>query len=213
MRDHFHHRLDALVLHLAHMCDLTALAIHRATAALLSEDLALAEQVIADDVVLDTARERIEHDVHLLLALQSPVASDLRTIVQVARSAEKVERMGDLARHVAVAVRRRHPDPAVPPALRDLFVRRGDLAERSAQGMSRIVRTRDPLLLHGLTVANAEMNGLNRTLLDAIDREWPYGTVHGVDAVLLSRFYARFADQALAVARLVTGRYQLVRAS
>ncbi len=205
MRDLFHRQLDVLVLQLAHMCDLTAVALHRATTALMDNDLKLAEQVIADDAILDQARARTEHDVQLLLALQAPVASDLRTIMSVARSAEKVERMGDLAHHVAHAVRRRHPEPVLAPPLRARFEQMASIATRSAVTAGRVVRARDSVLPHGLDADDREMNDLHRSLFAAVScGEWSYGTAAAVEAVLLSRYYERFTDHAVSVARRAT---------
>lgn len=202
MRDLFHRQLDVLVLQLARMCDLTAEAMLRATMSLLDNDIRLAEQVIADDIVLDDARNRTEHDVQSLLALQSPVATDLRTILAVARSVEKVERMGDLAHHVALAVRRRHPQPVVPPVLHARFEQMGDIAARSAVTAGRAVRNSDRHLLDDLDADDREMDDLHRSLFTVLGyRDWPHGIPAAVDAALLSRYYERFTDHAVSVAR------------
>lgn len=102
----YYQRLDMFFLVLSRMCDLAGIAMRRATTALLNTDLRLADQVIADDLLINEARARTEHDGEVLLALQAPAATDLRTMVTVLRSTEKVERMGDVAVRLATATGR-----------------------------------------------------------------------------------------------------------
>ncbi len=202
MRDAFQHRRDVLVLELARMCDLAGTAIRQATKALLDNDLDLAEQVVADDRTLNEARSRTEHDAQILLALQAPVAGDLRTIVAVAHGAENAERMGDLAHHIALSVRRRHPEPVVPTLLRPRFEQMGGIAVRLATTAGRLVREPDPALARALQSADAEMDDLHRSLFTVVAyRDWTYGVPAAVDAILLSRYYERFADHAVSIAR------------
>ena len=89
----------------------SATAMELATRSLLEADLGLAEQVIGDDAKIDDARSSCEEHAYALLALQAPVATDLRTVLAAIHAAESLERMGDLALHVAKAARRRHPQP------------------------------------------------------------------------------------------------------
>ncbi|MCK2244414.1 MULTISPECIES: phosphate signaling complex protein PhoU [unclassified Crossiella] len=201
MRDAFHHRLDVLVLQLARMCDQAALAMRRATDALLDGDIRLAEQVIADEATVNQTRTRIEQDAQTLLALQSPVAKDLRVIVTALRSAEHVERMGELAHHVALAVLRRHPEPVLPVPLWSRFERMGSIAVRMAGTTGKVVRERDLSLARSLGEADAEMDELHQSLFALIGyRKWTFGVSAAVEATLLSRYYERFADHAVAVA-------------
>jgi phosphate transport system protein len=81
--------------------------------------------VISDDEELDAAQARCEEHTFGLLSLQAPVARDLRLVVSAIQAAEKIERMGDLARHVAELTRRRHPACAVPA---DLGAQFGEMA-------------------------------------------------------------------------------------
>lgn len=214
MRDLFHRQLDVLVLQLAHMCDLAAVAMRNATDALLDNDLRLAEQVIADDHTLDEARKRVEHDVQLLLALQSPVCTDLRTIMAVVLSVERVERMGDLAEHIALAVRRSHPEPVLAPPLRARFEQMAVIATRSAVAAGWAVRGPNPMLQQELATDDHEMNDLHRSLFAVIScDEWRHGVTAGVEAALLSRYYERFTDHAVSVARRVASAYSSNSAS
>jgi phosphate transport system protein len=113
MREQFHGQLEHLGTQLAAMCGMATDAMRWATQALLDADLPTAEQVLTQDEALDRARDQCQQDVQALLALQSPVAGDLRTVLAAVYCAEKIERMGDLASHVAAVVRQTHPRPAV----------------------------------------------------------------------------------------------------
>jgi phosphate transport system protein len=111
VRNAFHDQLDALTQTLGQMCGLAGLAMERATHALLQADLILAEQVIADHDQLLSMRTKAEDDAFVLLALQAPVAGDLRAIVGAMQNVAEVDRMGALALHVAKIAR---PPPPWP---------------------------------------------------------------------------------------------------
>ena len=76
----------------------------RATTALLDADIHLADSVIAADAEIDALRADLDLLSFDLLARQQPVATDLRVIVTSMRMSSDLERMGDLARHVAKAL-------------------------------------------------------------------------------------------------------------
>src|SRR5215475_5243095 len=118
MREQYHEALDTISDRLVEMTRLVGSAMGRSTAALLDADLALAESVIAADDDVDNLQHELEDLALELLARQQPVATDLRTIVTSLRMSADLERMGDLALHVAKVARRRYPTSAVPPELR-----------------------------------------------------------------------------------------------
>lgn len=86
----------------------------RATQALLQADLVLAEQVISDHEAIAAMSARAEETAFVLLALQAPVAGDLRAIVSAIQMVADIDRMGALALHVAKIARRRHPSTRCP---------------------------------------------------------------------------------------------------
>src|SRR6266545_5199031 len=118
MREIFHRELDQLVEQLVEMTRLVDTAMYRATTALLDADLALAESVIAADAAVDGFHRDLDERALELIARQQPVAGDLRTILASLRMSADLERMGDLARHVAELARLRYPRSPVPPELR-----------------------------------------------------------------------------------------------
>ena len=114
MREKFHDSLDRIFVDLAAICRLVETAVGQASEALMTGDAGVAEHVISADVHIDLAREAVEESCFELLSLQQPVAKDLRTVVAALRMVAELERMGDLAVHVAKIARLRVPEVAVP---------------------------------------------------------------------------------------------------
>ncbi|HWC79100.1 MAG TPA: phosphate signaling complex protein PhoU [Pseudonocardiaceae bacterium] len=211
MREAYHDQLGDLANHLADMCGMVATAMERATTALLEADLALAEQVISDDLKVDEARTAYEEEAYALLALQAPVATDLRTVLAVIHAAESLERMGDLAQHVAKASRRQHPKHVLPEDVAPYFRQMGEIAVSLAHKAEQVIRDQDAELGRTLDDEDDEMDNLHRHLFTVImDRDWQHGVAAAVDVTLLGRFYERYADHAVSVAKrtvfVVTGR-------
>ncbi|MFP5371293.1 MAG: phosphate signaling complex PhoU family protein, partial [Actinomycetes bacterium] len=129
MRDSYREELDDINSCLVGMANAVGSAISTATTALLDADVALADLVIAGDKEIDATRESIEQRCFTLLARQQPVARDLRVITTAMRIISDLERMGDLAEHIAKIARRRFPDNAVPQEVRPAFLEAGHVAE------------------------------------------------------------------------------------
>jgi phosphate transport system protein len=201
VRQQFHHRLDGLISHLAGMCGAAVGQLLAATDALQHADLATAKQVVVADRGLDEARARCEHEAQLLVAVQSPVAADLRTVFAVVYSADRIERMGDLARHVAEAVCRAHPRPAVPAAVMPVFTELG----RATVDMGRQLAA---MLADGvvsfeiLRETDEHVDRLHEALMRRVEgRGWEHAVSAAVQVAMLARFYERFGDQIVSIAR------------
>ncbi|MCU1661521.1 MAG: phosphate transport system protein [Pseudonocardiales bacterium] len=210
MRVRFDGELEQLGVDLTAMCRLAGDAMEQATGALVRADLAMAEQVIAGDSKLDALRALCEDRAYALLALQAPVARDLRLIVTGLQAAEKIDRMGGLACHVAEIVQRRHPRSAIPPELCGTFAEMGRLAVQAARAIEHTIANPLESQLPERERADDRTDELHRELLTTISRkDSSYRVQTGVDVALLSRFFERFADQAVAVTRrmdfVVTG--------
>lgn len=210
MRQAYHLRLDDLGEHGARMCELAGDSIRDATTALLHTDLHLAEQVISRDVQLDEMRAATENVALELLALQAPVASDLRAVVSALWIVADIQRMGALAIHVAKAARRRHPAPVVPREVRPIFERMGRVAVHLAGEAAAVLQSRDVGRARALESEDDLMDDLHQEMFAVLHAPgWAHGVGPAVDISLLGRFYERFADHAVAVARrvvfLVTG--------
>lgn len=204
VREGFHGQLRDLRAQLAGMATMAGAALRQATRALLDTDLVLAEQVLGADVHLNAARDACEEQCRSLLALQAPVAGDLRIILAGAYCANRLERMGDLAGHVAGVARQSHPSAAVPAGMRHYFVDMGEraaamadqvgqlLIQPSADGFTALVRADD-----GVDAAHAA------AMAEITGPGWSCGVPVATNLALLCRFYERFADQAVSVARRV----------
>ncbi len=210
MRNAFHEELDGISQQLVEMTRLAGSAINRATTALLGAEIHLAEAVIAGDRELDALRHELDATAVDVLARQSPVATDLRMVVTALRMSSDIERMGDLARHVAQVARLRYPDAAVPASLADHFVQMGQVAERIVAKAGSVIASKDVTAAVTLESDDDAMDDLHRELFTLVlSGDLPTETI--VDVTLLSRYYERFADHAVSVARrvvyLVTGAY------
>jgi phosphate transport system protein len=202
MRTAFYEQLQTLIHEVADMCGQAADALALATEALLNTDLPAAEQVIGHDSDIDELRLHCEQQAYSLLALQAPVATDLRTIVTLIHTAEKVERMGDLARHVAEQARRRHPESAIPADTRERFQQMGQLAVLAARQVQRLIAEPGRTGYAELDDADDLIDGIEKNLLASVSNtEWRHGIRAGIDVALLARYYERFADQAVSIAR------------
>ena len=212
MRDLFHEELDAIGKQLVEMTRLAATAMSRATTALLDGDLKLAESVIEADEQIDDLRHDLEVRALDLLARQQPVATDLRTIVASLRMSADLERMGDGALHVAKIARLRYPTSAIPPELRATILQMGQVAERIVAKAGSVIASKDVAAALEFESDDDEMDRLHRDLFrQMLRKDWPHGVETAVDVALCGRYYERFADHAVSVARrvffLATGEY------
>jgi phosphate transport system protein len=204
MREAFHEQLDSMFHDLADICGSVETAVRLATEALLTGDAATAEKVISADAEIDRARERVEDSAFLLLSLQQPVASDLRTVVAALRMVGELERMGDLSGHVAKIARLRVPNLAVPEAVRPTIERMAQVAEAMVAQVSRIITDRDVDEALALVGADEEMDQLRRTsFAELLSADWSHGVEAAVDVALLGRYYERIADHAVSIANRV----------
>jgi phosphate transport system protein len=204
MRTAYHEQLDALTDQLGEMCGLAGAAMERATQALLQADLVLAEQVITDHEQIASMSAKAEESAFVLLALQAPVAGDLRAIVGSIQIVADVDRMGALALHVAKIARRRHPQHALPEEVNGYFAEMGRVAVELGNSAQEVLITRDPEKAARIREEDDAMDDLHRHLFTVLmDKEWKHGVAAAVDVTLLGRFYERFADHAVEVARRV----------
>lgn len=212
MRESYREDLDSVVTDLVGMTERVRTAVRLSTKALLDADLAVAEQVISDDALLDAQHDDLEARCFVLLARQAPVAGELRTIVAAMRMVADLARMGDLACHVAKIARLRYPTPAVPEGLVPNFELMARVAEEMVATAGRALSSRNAHDASKLADSDEEMDELRksqfRILLGA---EWPYSVEAAVDVALLGRYYERIADHAVIMAGrviyVVTGNH------
>ena len=212
MRDAFHDDLDAISVSLVEMSQLANTAMVRATKAILEADLAIAEEVISEDERIDNLHHDLDARTLTLLARQQPVAGDLRTIVTSSRLSSDIERRGDLAHHLAKLARMRDPACAIPPELVFIIQEMGEVAQRIMTKTTGIITSRDTLAAVELEKDDDAMDKLHRKLFEILlDDNWSHGIETAIDMTLVGRYYERYADHAVSVARrvyfLVTGTY------
>ncbi len=211
MRDAYHEELDRISGSLVEMANMAGSAMSKATTALLDADLTMAEMVITADDAIDQVYRSTEERAFDLLARQQPVASDLRILVTSLRMVADLERMGDNAVHIAKIARRRYPGSAVPPELRSTVLKMGHAAEEIVAKAGSVIAGRDIAMAMELERDDDVMDDLHRNLLTKIldDDAWSGGIEAAIDLTLAGRYYERFADHAVSVARrvvyLVTG--------
>ena len=201
MRQVFIAELEALGHDLVAMSRLVETAVDRAGTALLTADLALAEQVIEADHAIDAMEKDLDERCVLLIAQQQPVASDLRTVISALRMSASLERMGDLARHLAEIARLRYPSATVPEPLGELFHQLHDAAVRIAGEVTAVLEARDAVMAKAIDEDD--------DLLDRLHQETFAATLGGtmdltpqqlVDVTLAARYFERFGDHAVSVA-------------
>ena len=214
MREHYREELEDINNCLVEMANSVGSAMSKATTALLDADVALADLVIAGDEHIDAVRESIEERCFTLLARQQPVATDLRTVTTAMRIVGDLERMGDLAVHVAKLARMRFPESAVPVEVRPIFLEAGHVAQSLVAQVAKVIAELDVQGAAQLERDDDLMDQLHRQLFtELLSPGWPHGMESAIDITLLGRYYERFADHAVSVARrvvfLVTGEREM----
>jgi phosphate transport system protein len=210
MRETFHGELDQIGRTLVDMSEAVAVAMRDATSALLDADLVLAEKVISEDAEVDRLRDDLEARAFDLLARQQPVAVDLRTVITSLKAVADLERMGDLALHIAKVARMRYPSSAVPDDVRGTIQEMGGVALSIVEKTRQVLEGQDISLAEQLEREDDAMDSLHRKLFShLLSGQWSHGMEPAIDITLIGRYYERYADHAVSVARqtifLVTG--------
>ena len=212
MREQFQEELNAVNTTLVEMAVLVKAAVENATTALLTADLSLAEKVIADDLIIDEMQHELDARTINLIARQSPVATDLRTLVTSLRMSADLERMGDLAHHIAKSARMRYPATAVPPELSLTIEEMGRVCVKIIEKVALVLKNRDTERALEVEKDDDEIDSLHRRIIQTLlDPSWKHGVETAIDMTLLGRYYERCADHAVSISRrlyfLVTGIY------
>ena len=212
IRSVFQDELDNVSQSLVDLTEMVATAMSKATSAILNSDLKLAEEVIADDDKIDNYQHDIDSRIIDIIARQQPVASDLRALVTALRMGSDLERMGDLAHHVAKLARLRHPACAIPSELIQIVIEKGKVAVALTNKTGVVIATRNTEMALEVERDDDAMDDLHRKLISyLIEPNWKHGIESAIDLTLLGRYYERYADHAVSISRrvffLVTGKY------
>lgn len=203
MRDTYHDALDAITDELVEMSRMVTTMMQRASAALLDADREKAEAVIESDIEIDSLNQEVEISATELIALQQPVATDLRMVVAAMRISTTLERMGDLAQHIAKTARMRYPDKAVPANVEPYFREMAQVAADMGAKMGEVLASKDVKLARAIEEADDRMDDLHRKVLDVLLNDEPGPVNQAVDVTLLNRYFERYADHVVSVARRV----------
>lgn len=212
MRELYRADLERLGRDLTEIARLVHRAVMDAQTSLESADVHCAERVISEDERIDRLQESLDEQAVRILALQAPVATDLRTVVATLRMSSSLERMGDLARHVAQLTRLRYPEHVIPAPVRPVFTAMCEAAVEVAEEMVLLLETQDLGHADRIDTVNEDVNALHVSVFRAIAApDWTATPATTTDVTLASRYLERFTDHGLSVASkvryLVTGEW------
>lgn len=185
--------------------DIVVTSLERAIEAVNHQDVELASMVIADDDRVDGRFLEVHQSILSLLALQAPVAGDLRLIAAVLHVIKHVERMGDQCVNIAKLVPLVGHDPPVDDEMLSMICRMGSLAGSQARQCKQAFALRDVPLAEDLVRQDAEINRLNRAVFrraveigtDEDRREW------AMTMMLMARALERLGDNAVDIGEQV----------
>jgi phosphate transport system protein len=204
MREVFQQELREVQERLIEISELVNVAITNATAAFNESNVSLAETVIADDPKIDALASSLDELAIGILALQQPVARDLRIVVTALRVSASLERMGDIAEHIAQLARYRYPDKVVKKSLRGTFSEMGRLDVEISKKLTALLTTEDLSIITEMRDIDDVIDELHVGVFDAVlGSHWKGEAVDTVDVTLASRYHERFADHAVSIAKKV----------
>jgi len=204
MRDVFQQELQEVQQRLVEIAELVAEAMRKATTAFQDSDITLAEEVIEEDAHIDELALTLDELAIQILARQQPVARDLRVVVSALRMSANLERMGDMAEHLAQLTRYRFPDKVIAKGLRSTFKEMGEIDIQIAEKLIKMLKSQELKQLEKIRDLDDKIDGLHLSVFDKVLSDtWAGTSMDTVDATLASRYYERFSDHAISIARKV----------
>ena len=204
MRDVFQAELHEVQERLVEVAELVVDSMKNATTAFGEVQVELAEQVIEDDAKIDELALSLDELSIQILARQAPVARDLRIVVSALRISASLERMGDMAEHIAQLARYRFPEKVIAKGLRSTFRKMGELDVEIAEVLVKLLKTQDLAYAEQIRDLDDKIDELHLSVFDKVLGEtWAGTPVDTVDATLASRYHERFADHAVSIAKKV----------
>jgi phosphate transport system protein len=185
--------------------DLVVTQIDRVVEAAQQQDIELAEWVISDDDRIDGRYLEVHQHILSMLALQAPVAGDLRVIAALLHTIKHIERMGDQCVNVAKLLPLAGHEPPRHPELLAKLIQMGRLARAEVIQSKQAFVMRDATLAEDLVLQDREINRLNREIFrDAVDigddpdvREW------AMTVTMMARAFERIGDNAVDIGEQV----------
>ena len=212
IRSAYQDELDGVSQSLVDLTGMVTASMVKASKAVQTADLALAEEVIASDIKIDDFQHELDARIIDIIARQQPVASDLRALVTAMRMSADLERMGDLAHHIAKVARLRHPELAIPESLILPFTEMGHVAEKLSIMVAAVITTRDTEMALQIEKDDDEMDDLHKKVIATIIKDDSGLSLESaIDLTLLGRYYERYADHAVSVTPRVLLSYRNFR--
>jgi phosphate transport system protein len=205
VRRNFHHELDVVRDEIVRMSGLVSEALARATQAFLDGDLSAADEILDGDDAIDEIALEVEERCYQLLALQQPMASDLRALITAIRLTSEVERCGDLVTNIMKAARRTY-GAEIDPKVRGLIQRLGENVHRLFRLSIDAYVDQNASLAAALDDMDDVVDSLHKDLMKAIFETHESGGVPlpvAVEIALLGRYYERLADHAVNIGERV----------
>jgi phosphate transport system protein len=205
LRQRFRDELASLEDHTLGALDLVTMQLDRSLEALEHQDVELAEMIVADDDRLDGRFLEVHQGILSLLALQAPVAGDLRLVAALLHTIKHIERMGDQCVNIAKLIPITGWEPPVDDELLTTILRMGRQARSEVVQCKRAFAERDVALAEDLVRQDREINRANREVFRrAIDigddpdtREW------AMTMVMVARAYERIGDNSVDIGEQV----------
>ena len=213
-RAHFQRQLHELEVRALGGLDLIVEQLDRVLEALDHQDVELAQMVIVDDDRVDGRYLEVHQGILSLLALQAPVAGDLRLVAALLHMIKHIERMGDQCVNIAKLIPLSGHEPPVRPEVLQALAKMGAHARSEVVQCKAAFAGREVGLAEDLVRQDREINRLNREIFrmaieigdDPDTREW------AMHMILVARALERIGDNAVdigeQVAFVVTGLFR-----
>lgn len=205
MRVMFDQELESVQERIVEIADSVYTIVTDATTALLESDVKAADRALAGAERVSEKALSLDELVIRTLALQAPVAKDLRILVSTLRISASLERMTALASHLATIARFRFPESAIPDSLADTFDEMARLDVRLAKKLVKLLKNTSVDLARSIQAADARVDELHREVFEIVlDKSWKEKAVHTVDVTLASRYLERIADHVVDISSKVS---------
>lgn len=203
MREVFQQSLSELQGRLVDIAELVEASISEATAAFGgSDETHLAESVVDRSEDVDEQVRLLDELAIDILLRQQPVASDLRLVVGSLRMSSALERMSDLAQHIAQLARYRYPDSAIPKGFRKTFTKMGAVDREMAGLVVQLLREQDPEIVNQIRDLDDSLDESHaKVFAKVLSDKLKADTAGVVDVTLASRYHERFGDHAVHIAK------------
>jgi phosphate transport system protein len=205
LRRSYHSDLDQAKTDLVQLAATVTESIPRATAVLLDGDLEGADYLIRNDDAIDARAIDIEEHCYRILALQAPVATDLRQVVALLKMVAEVERSGDLLCNICKAARRIYGHE-LDPKLRGIIARMGEQAQSLYDAAIESFVENDAAKAAAIDDMDSYLDGLQKQFVQAIFESHAANRIDlqvAVQLAVVARFYERIGDHAVNIGERV----------